>query len=110
MKLIMKRMALVLLMLIPLPVSAQNLPDGRYIDWEEDYIVKNGRLISCTGAGKNGSSCTGIKSSYASSKAIYLTSGGRTWLVCNPNFKDSAKTGGMGPPGSGGYCTVNGWN
>jgi len=106
----MIRISTLLLIFISLPVSAQNIPDGRYIDWEEDYIVKNGRLISCTGAGKNDSSCTGIKASYASSKAIYLTSGGRTWLVCNPKFKDRAKTRGMGPPGSGGHCTVNGWN
>lgn len=107
MKLTMKRIALALSMSISLPVSAQNLPDGRYIDWEEDYIVKNGKLVSCTGAGKNGSSCTGIKASYASSKAIYLTSGGRTRLVCNLKFK---KGGGMGPPGSGGHCTISGWN
>jgi len=44
------------LILISLLVSAQNLPDGRYIDWEKDYIVKDGQLISCTGAGKNDSS------------------------------------------------------
>jgi len=37
-------------------MSALNLLDGKYIDWQEDYIVKNGQLISCTGAGKNGSS------------------------------------------------------
>lgn len=107
MKLTMKRIALALLMSISLPVSAQNLPDGIYIDWSEEYIVKNGKLISCTGAGMNGSSCTGIKASYASSKAIYLTSGGRTWLVCNLKFK---KGRGMGPPGSGGNCTISGWN
>ena len=107
MKLIMKRIALLLSMLISLPVSAQGLPDGRYIDWEEEYIIKNGQLISCTGAGKNGSSCAGIRATYASPQAIKLTRKGHSWLVCNAKFK---KAGGMGPPGSGGFCTVNGWN
>jgi hypothetical protein len=86
---------------------AQSLPDGKYIDWEEDYLVKNGKLVSCSGAGKSGNTCDGIGASYAGPRAIYLTKSGRTWLVCNLKFK---KGGGMGPPGSGGYCTVNGWN
>ena len=88
--------------------AQMRLPDGTYINWEERYDVKNGVLVSCASAGKSGNSCRGIIASYASDKAIYISKGGGKFLVCNQRYKK--KGVGMGPPGSGGFCTLKGWN
>lgn len=88
-------------------VNAQELPDGTYIDWEESYTVVNGSLSRCEETGKQSDSCAGYKARYASPYAINLYNG-RMWkVVCNAAYK---KVRGMGPPGSGGNCTINGWN
>jgi len=80
---------------------AQQIADGIYVDWEEDYVVDSGRLVRCTGAGKPDSSCDGIQAKYQSDLAIRIN--GR--LVCKGN-----PPRGMGAPGSGGaYCTEDGW-
>jgi hypothetical protein len=83
------------------PACAQQISDGIYVDWEEDYVVDSGRLVRCSGAGKPDSSCNGIQAKYQSDSAIRIN--GR--LVCKGN-----PPRGMGAPGSGGaYCTENGW-
>lgn len=83
------------------PACAQQISDGIYVDWEEDYVVDNGRLTRCSGAGKPDSSCEGIKAEYVSAYAIKINDR----IVCKGN-----PPRGMGAPGSGGaYCTDNGW-
>jgi hypothetical protein len=83
------------------PACAQQIADGIYVDWEENYVIKSGRLVRCSGAGKPYSTCDGIKAKYQSDSAIRIN--GR--LVCKGN-----PPRGMGAPGSGGaYCTEAGW-
>ena len=83
------------------PACAQQIADGIYVNWEEDYAVDSGRLVKCSRAGKTDSSCNGVQAKYQSDSAIRIK--GR--LVCKGN-----PPRGMGAPGSGGaYCTEYGW-
>jgi len=60
------------------PACAQQIADGIYVDWEEEYVVDRGRLVRCSGAGKIDSSCNGLQAKYQSDSAIRIN--GR--LVC----------------------------
>jgi len=83
------------------PACAQQIADGIYVDWSEDYVVDSGKLVKCSGAGKPDNSCDGIQAEYQSDSAIRINGG----LVCK-----GMPPRGMGAPGSGAaYCTENGW-